>query len=397
MQRPDAGAFVDGPRLIQQGTHSGPLAGSSFTAKELFDVVGLRSGAGNPTRRLEIEPASANAPAVQKLLDAGADLTGTTITVEFAWSLTGVNRHDGTPDNPADPYGVPGGSSAGAAAATAAGLCDIALGTDTGGSVRVPAAYCGLLGIRPTHGRVDTHGVVALSPSLDTVGWFARDPQLFETVGRVLLTDPGDAAPANGVVLLRDAFALADSEVSAGLDGVVGAVADQVGGSLIEEDLASPETWQEWLRAFSTIQMAEAWSTHGAFYRRHGPDALGPDVAERFETASRVLASDVAAATAVRAEVAARLEEATDGGRQVLVMPAANSRAPRRATVDTDHTTRHRLLQLTSIASLAGAPAVTFPARTRTGTQVGLSIMGAPGADEMLLSLARRVFELLSY
>ena len=384
-------------RSIEAGNDSGPLTGLSFTAKELFDVAGLRSGAGNPTRRSEVEPALTNAPAVQKLLDGGADLTGTTVTVEFAWSLTGVNRHDGTPDNPADPYGVPGGSSAGAAAATAAGLCDVALGTDTGGSVRVPAAYCGLLGIRPTHGRVDAAGVVPLSPSLDTVGWFARDPQAFETVGEVLLANPAGGTHANGVVVLSDAFALADKEVAAGLEGPIGAVADQVGGSLIEENLTSPGRWQQWLNAFSATQMAEACAVHGDFYRRHGPDALGPDIADRFEAASKVSDDDVAGATEVRAEVAARIEEATDGGRQVLVMPAANSRAPRRATVNADRTTRRTLLQLTCVASLAGAPAVTFPARTRTGTQVGLSIIGAPGTDEMLLSLVRRVFELLSY
>jgi len=397
MQRPDAGAFVEGPRLIEAGNNSGPLTGLTFTAKELFDVAGLKSGAGNPTRRSEIEPALNNAPVIQELLDAGADLTGTTVTAEFAWSLTGVNCHDGTPDNPADPYGVPGGSSAGAAAATAAGLCDFALGTDTGGSVRVPAAYCGLLGIRPTHGRVDVAGVVPLSPSLDTVGWFARDPQTFESVGEALLANPTDGAHAGGVVMLADAFALADKEVSAGLEGLIGAVTDQVGGSLIEERLTSPADWERWLSAFSTIQMAEAWSVHGEFYLRHGPDVLGPDIAARFEAASKVSDDDVSEATDVRAEVAARIEEATDGGRQVLVMPAANSRAPRRATVSADSTTRRRLLHLTSVASLAGAPSVTFPARTRTGTQVGLALVGAPGTDETLLSLTRRVFELLSY
>ena len=137
MMREDAGAFVVGPELLEKGADVGPLAGTNFTAKDLYDVKGLVTGAGNPTVRDEGEPAAANALAVQALLDAVSDLVGTTVTVEFAWLFTGRNPHDGLADNPADPHRVPGGSSAGAAAATAAGLCDLALGTDTGGSVRV--------------------------------------------------------------------------------------------------------------------------------------------------------------------------------------------------------------------------------------------------------------------
>ena len=398
--RGDAGAFVVGPRRLFDGAASGPLAGTSFTAKDLYDVEGLVTGAGNPTRRSETPPASSHATAVQRLLDAGASLDGTTITVEFAWSLTGRNPHDGLADNPADPYGVPGGSSAGAAAATAAGLCDLALGSDTGGSVRVPAAYCGLLGIRPTHGRVDDTGVVPLSPSFDTVGWFARDPSVFRAAGSVLFDEPAPAEIQQlpeGVVLLTDAFEQANSEVRGGLDRLVGAMADQVGGGLIETELARDGQWNRWVEAFGVQQRREAWEVHCDFYERHGSAAFGGDVAARFEHAKRDQDSQVIELAGQRDEVAERIEELTDGGSWVLLLPAAPTRAPRRARPDLDADNRAQLLRLTSVASMAGAPSVTLPSRTQTGSQVGLSLLGAPGTDEMLIDLAARVYEFLSY
>jgi amidase len=400
MNREDAGAFVDGPRRIVEGAEQGPLAGLTFTAKDLYDVEGLVTGAGNAARRSETEPAVANADAVQRLLDAGAHLDGTTVTVEFAWSLTGRNPHDGLADNPADPYGVPGGSSAGAAAATAAGLCDLALGTDTGGSVRVPAAYCGLLGIRPTHGRVDDTGVLPLSPSFDTVGWFARDPHTLSAAANVLLSDPPAMTPGalpDGVTVLSDAFAQATTEVMSGLDGLVGAVADQVGGSILDVELADLATWDRWVGAFGLQQRLEAWEQHGDFYTRHGSSVLGDDVAERFEDAKQDAEAGLSVPDGIRDEVAERIEELTDGGTRVLLLPAAPSRAPRRATPESDGAHRAALLRLTCIASMGGAPAVTLPSRTQTGTQVGLSLLGAPGSDEMLLDLAARVFELMSF
>ena len=172
----------------------GPLAGLSFAVKDIFDVVGYPTGCGNPVKRMESPPAKANAPAVAKLLAAGARFVGKTHTAELAFSLDGRNSRDGTPVNPAAPGRVPGGSSSGSASAVAGGLCDIALGSDTGGSVRAPASFCGIIGLRPTYGRIDIGGAMPLAPSLDTVGWFTRDIDLYERVGAVLLGE--DAAGA---------------------------------------------------------------------------------------------------------------------------------------------------------------------------------------------------------
>eukprot|EP00752_Nemacystus_decipiens_P019502 g17558.t1 len=159
--------------------------------KDLFDVAGLRTGNGSPTWLAAAEPATADAPVVATLLDAGARFVGKTLTDEMAWSLNGENAHYGTPVNVAAPGRIPGGSSAGSAAAVAGGLVDFALGSDTGGSVRAPASYCGIWGLRPTHGRIALDGAMALAPSFDTAGWFAKTPEIMAQVGDILFSPHG--------------------------------------------------------------------------------------------------------------------------------------------------------------------------------------------------------------
>src|SRR5690348_1665698 len=185
----DLNAFVPGPRVHIEGRPGGPLSGLSFAAKDLFDVAGYPTGGGNPDWARTHPVPQRHAWAVKALLDAGADLIGKTVTDELSLGILGENPFEGTPVNPRAPDHVPGGSSAGSAAAVAAGLCDIALGTDTGGSVRVPASFCGLYGIRPTHGRLDLSGMMSQAPSSDTTGWFARDSATFAEVSSVMLDE----------------------------------------------------------------------------------------------------------------------------------------------------------------------------------------------------------------
>jgi len=223
---------------------------------------------------------------------------------------------------------------------------------------------------------------------------------VFRAAGSVLFDEPAPAEIQQlpeGVVLLTDAFEQANSEVRGGLDRLVGAMADQVGGGLIETELARDGQWNRWVEAFGVQQRREAWEVHGDFYERHGSAAFGGDVAARFEHAKRDRDSQVIELAGQRDEVAERIEELTDGGSWVLLLPAAPTRAPRRARPDLDADNRAQLLRLTSVASMAGAPSVTLPSRTQTGSQVGLSLLGAPGTDEMLIDLAARVYEFLSY
>ena len=217
----DIGAFVPGPRVRIEGRAGGPLAGLTFAAKDLFDVAGVPTGGGNhdwPTGR---PIPTQHAWAVQTLLDAGATLIGKTITDEVSLGILGENAFDGTPVNVRAPGRVPGGSSSGSAAAVAAGLCDTALGTDTGGSVRVPASFCGLYGIRPTHGRIDVTGMLPQAPTSDTTGWFARDAATFARVSSVMLGEAIPAALPTRLVVAVDTFGFADADVATALQPMV--------------------------------------------------------------------------------------------------------------------------------------------------------------------------------
>ena len=222
--------FVAGPPVRIAGAPRGPLAGLTFAAKDLFDVADYPTGGGNPDWARRHPIPTRHAWAVQCLLDAGATLVGKTITDEVSLGILGENPFDGTPLNPAAPEHVPGGSSSGSASAVAQGLCDFALGTDSGGSVRVPASFCGLYGIRPTHGRLDVTGMMPQSPSSDTAGWFARDAETFARASAVLLDEPiVPASLPTAVVVAVDAFGLADAETAAALQPMVRSLAMLVG------------------------------------------------------------------------------------------------------------------------------------------------------------------------
>src|SRR2546421_5860039 len=210
------------------GAAQGPLAGLTVAVKDMYDIAGTRTGGGSPDWLAAATPAASNAAAVRRILEAGATIIGKTICDEFFFSVTGANAHYGTPINPRAPGRMPGGSSSGSAAATAAGACDFALGSDTGGSIRVPAAFCGLYGIRPTHGRIDLAGAMPMAPSFDVGGWFASGPGLLARVGHVLLQGPRSHALIGRLVALDDAFAQADLEMAALLGSALQAMGDML-------------------------------------------------------------------------------------------------------------------------------------------------------------------------
>jgi len=199
--------------MVLEPTNSGALDGLNFAVKDLFDLAGTVTGCGNPTWAATHFPAVAHAVVVECLLQAGARCVGKTLTDEFAFSLVGENHFYGTPPNPKAPDRVPGGSSCGSASVVAAGLADFALGTDTAGSVRVPAANCGIPGLRPTWGRISVAGVQPLAPSFDTVGFFAGDLEVLARVAGVLL--PSDVAPPpiRRVLMLEQGWNIADPEI----------------------------------------------------------------------------------------------------------------------------------------------------------------------------------------
>jgi amidase len=350
-------AFMGPPRVLVTGGGDGPLAATSLAVKDVIDVAGVVTSAGNPAFARDHAPAVANAPAVAQLVAAGATVIGKTITDELAYSLAGTNIHYGTPVNVAAPGHIPGGSSAGSAAAVAAGLCDLALGTDTGGSIRVPASYCGIIGWRPTHGAVADSGIVHLAGSFDTVGLLARDPALLVTAGEVLLAGQPDRRPVTSTAPMAEV----DVELAACAE------------------------------AFRLIQGYEAWAEHGAWISRAEPD-FAPDIAERFRVASRITASDVKSALRLRNTVRELIIEATADGR-VLVGPATAGAAPALdADADTIAATRAATMRLTCLAGLAGAPVVVLPLARAGGLPLGIAHLGAPGSDRALLRWAADEF-----
>ncbi|MGH3354491.1 MAG: amidase family protein, partial [Nocardioidaceae bacterium] len=230
-----------------------------MAVKDLFAVSGYAIGVGNPTWLSEAPVEPDHAEAVSSLLAAGADIVGIAQTDELAFSLFGTNVHYGTPPNPAAADRVPGGSSSGPASAVAMGLADIGLGTDTGGSIRVPASHCGLYGLRPTHGTVSIAGVVPLAHSFDTVGWLTRDAETLREVAHVLSST--DAAPqVTRLLLAEDLFDLVEPGVQDVLREAVDALSTRLGLPVESTSALHGDDIDAWLSAFRTIQTAEAWT-----------------------------------------------------------------------------------------------------------------------------------------
>ena len=388
LDRDTIGAFCRHTHVELAGAASGPLAGRTFGAKDIYDVAGHQTGFGSPDWLATHAAASATAPALQRVLDAGARMAGKTHTDELTYSLNGENAHYGTPVNVNAPGRIPGGSSSGSAAAVAAGLVDFALGSDTGGSVRAPASFCGIFGMRPTHGRIPLAGACPLAASFDTAGWFARDAELLERVGRVLLADDRAALRPARLLLAQDAFALAGEAVTEALQPALNRLTALL--SKPRPVTVASEGLPQWFEVFRVLQGAEVWAQHGAWVTRVKPD-LGPGVRQRMQWAATVTASDAAPARHQREEIARHMH-ALLGNDAVLVLPTLPGIAPLRntRTAESDEF-RARALSLLCIAGLARLPQVSLPLAKLDGCPLGLSLIAAHGNDTMLLEIARRL------
>ncbi|KAA1400387.1 AtzH-like domain-containing protein [Aeromicrobium ginsengisoli] len=360
---------VVGDPLVPK-TGSGALDGETVAVKDLYAVAGQRVGAGNPEWLHHATPEAEHAWVVQQLLVNGAAVRGIARTDEFAYSLAGTNAHHGTPPNPKAPHRISGGSSSGSASAVSMGHASIGLGTDTGGSIRVPAAYQGLWGIRTTHGVVPTGGVLPLAPTFDAVGWLTRDSSLLARVASMVL--PPDTVAVGDVVVAKTLTALAEPGVAAALG--------EFGGTPFEwPDMAG------WLTAFQTLQAWEAWQVHGEWLADR-MDTLGADVRSRFERASSITSDEAARAakdvTRIRLEIRERL------GDRVLLLPSASSVAPPVNDTGALDAVRQATMQLTCIAGIGGLPAVSIPVTTAAGLPAGACLVGPAGSDQALIALA---------
>jgi amidase len=382
-------AFLDTPGPEIPRTEGGVLDGLTLAVKDIYDVAGYRTGCGNPQKQTESEPAAYTAPSVQILLDAGAEFIGKTQTDELAFSLTGDNAHFPRPINPAAPVRVTGGSSSGSIAAVAGGLADIATGSDTGGSIRAPASYCGLVGLRASHGVISLEGTMPLAPSFDVFGWFARDMALYETVAGLLLPD----APFKfrRIVRLPEQEALIAGKEenavfersAATVEGFVGAAHQIALGSVALDE-------RYW--CMRQIQAYEAWKTHGSWIAS-ADRQLGPGVKERFEFGSKISAETMQGETIKRD---ALREELTDilGDDGLLITPTAPGAAPfAAATFEDIQDYRERALRLLCLSGLTGLPELTLPMGQVSGAPFGLSLTGPKGSDRALLAVGRDILD----
>lgn len=388
-----ARAWVPHGRFTVPGAPTGALAGLSFAAKDVFDVAGHTTGAGNPTWLATHAPAEQHSPLVEQLLAAGATLQGKVISDELAYSIHGHNLHYGMPLNPAAPDRIPGGSSSGSVAAVAARLVDFALGTDTGGSTRVPASYCGVWGLRTTHGLLPREGLVPLHPSFDTATWFAHDARTFARVADVLA--PAQPFTPRRVLRVDDALAEADAAFAPLLAQVAAALQASTGAA-VQPVLAADagDTLEQWRRHYVAWGAHEGWQAHGAWISSHAP-AFEDAIAGRWQAASQV---DAASARQAQAEGLAIRERvrALVGDDAVMLLPSAATAAPRRdaggAEIDA---IRMRTLRISCIAGLAGLPQVSLPLRLPDGLPAGISLIGPVGSDRALVHLAVQVWQAL--
>jgi amidase len=368
---------------------SGPLSGMTIAVKDMFAIEGHVSSFGHPRWRETHSPSKYTASVIARLLAAGASVAGLAKLDQLAWSIVGNVGEGVAPVNSAYPDRFTCGSSSGPASAVAAGLAGIGLGTDTGGSVRAPAAACGLYGLRPTHGLISAEGVLPLAPSFDTVGIMARDLASLGPVLEVIADGPA-AGRAGRVALPVDALAGVSTATSDSVRAVAAALAESVGCELVEEQLG------EFFNAdvsdlFSRIQGRQVWTVHGPWLAAH-IDALAPDVAGRVRRGQELgampeeeQAADERAWRAYTAALGERVPADT-----VVVLPVMPDLPPlRSASSEELGEFRAGAFRFTTPASLSGRPELVIPARhAASGKLVGVGILGSVGSDAELLRAA---------
>ncbi|CAN7387102.1 amidase [Mesorhizobium amorphae] len=385
-------AFLDLRQMPVAHAQLGPLAGLTLAVKDIYDVAGYRTGCGNPCKFAEAHAASQTAEAVQVILDAGARFVGKTQTDELAFSLMGQNAHFPFPVNPAAPDRVTGGSSSGSAAAVAGGLADIAVGSDTGGSIRVPASFCGLIGLRTTHGRISLEGAMKLAPSLDTFGWFADDIETYEAVGKLLLgRDPHQHALNRPLSIgWLDAFVTGPAEAAEYAE--MKACAAAVFGEPAPVDYSFASSPDELYWCFRRLQAYEAWQVHGEWITA-GEPRLGPGVDERFGFGRAVDAGTAEAEAARRLTFRDELSSLL-GNNGFLVLPTVPGPAPLvNGTAEQLQAYRERALHLLCLSGLSGFPQITLPLGSVDGAPFGLSLLGPTGSDIALIRLGRKLLD----
>jgi amidase len=384
-------AFLDLSEVLVPNAESGPLAGLSLGVKDIFDVRGYVTGCGNPSRAAESKPALRTAPAIQLMLDAGARFAGKTQTEELAFSMIGQNVHFAYPVNPAAPDRITGGSSSGSAAAVAGCLVDIASGSDTGGSIRAPASFCGLIGLRTTHGRISLEGTMRLAPSFDTFGWFAKDIETYEKVGEILLGQDEHQTPLSRPLQNETLDALVTGAAEASEYGKMLAIVAGVAGN---PSIAPPirHAIDELYWCSRKLQAREAWAAHGDWISA-ADRGLAPAIKERFEFGKTVSDADVTTEGTRRKDFRDWLSDVL-GDDGFLLLPTVPGAAPKVDSTPAEFGAfREQAIRLLCWSGLSGFPQISLPLGSVEGAPFGISLLGPANSDMALIRLGRRILE----
>ena len=389
MKNPELKAWCDYPPVDVPHAKDGPLAGLTLAVKDIFQLAGYPNGWGQPSRLAEAEPDTETQSVIQKMLDAGIEAQGKSQCEELCFSLTGINEHYGAPVNGATPDRVSGGSSSGSVSLISNGIVDVATGSDTGGSVRAPASYCGLIGLRTTHGRLSLDRTMPLAETFDCFGWFAKDAETYAKVGDVVLDDDASSTPLRRFIGCPelDALLLSDAEYMA-----YAPAAERVENTYdAERDFISlPFDIMDAYWAFRKCQAYEAWQALGEWITTRKPD-LAPGIKDRFEFGRDISKAEFEKQSGVRLSIRQKLEDML-GDDGVLVFPTVPSAAPLKSeSEDTLQAFREQALQLLCLSGVSGLPQITLPLAEVYGAPMGVSLMGPRGSDKRLIKMAQEI------
>lgn len=382
------------------GRRLSPLDGRIVSIKDLFDVAGRVTGAGSAVLR-QLPPAAEDAAVLRHSRAAGAVIIGKTQMTEFAFSALGTNPHDGVPGNPRDRKRVPGGSSSGAVVSVVDGMAEIAIGSDTGGSIRIPAALSGAVGFKPTRGRISTDGAFSLSSSLDTIGPIALSVAECAATVRVLSGDltsaPLSAASCDSfrlIVARGRLFDRCEPEVLGGFEEAVRRL--QTGGLRIEDGSIDPALDDiagiDKIGTFPSIEV-------GATLRQLGIsnlDGIDPKTRVRIEAGAGIVATDYVRMTRLR-DAAVRSFENSFSENDVFIVPTTPIRAPLLASVEENaafHEANGLVLRNPRVANMLDCPSISLPLPME-GLPAGLMLIGRRNSDHRLLEIAAKVEELI--
>jgi len=376
---------------------SGELSGLSFAVKDNIDIAGEITGYGSPGWMDTHYKPVVNAVCLEQLLNAGAVCKGKTKSDELAYSLIGVNEYFGTPLNPKTPDRVPGGSSSGSASAVAGGSADFAIGTDTGGSIRIPACNCGVWGYRPSHGAVSVSGVLALAPSFDTVGILAQNGEILEKVMRVLLAEKrGGSHVFSSVCLVDDVFQISDRRI---IDGNTPALNKISAFHRVRKlklaEITDAHVNVHWLfEQLGFLLSIEIWNTFGAWIKSEHPklsSGVEQNLYAHAETADR---KDILSRLRMKKEFQTKMNAFLGEGR-ILCFPTTMDPAPRLDELTPEFYAGDyipRTMGVNSISSLSCTPQITIPAAEVGGMQVGLSFLAGYGQDMRLINFCNQLY-----